>query len=279
MGLRYYAPADSLRGVISSYYVFHVDLPDYVDLMRADLPQLRFMLAGSARYHFADGRIENAPDICLVGPTYGAYRVEVKGPLQVFGIGLLPAGWAALLRTDASELADHVVDAEAVMGGVVGQALESLRQMNSPLEMVNLADAMFGKMLEPLPQPFSWFTRLADEWLTSSASPVVDKLITATTVSGRQVERLTKRIYGAPPKLLARKYRALKAAAVLAKGGTHWSDVAGDAFSDQSHFIREFREFIGITPNQLIANPPPVTRLTLERRRMNGVLPKLTKIT
>ncbi len=279
IGLRYYAPAASLRDVVSSYYLFHADLLEFGDLMRADSPQLRFMLSGTANYHFPDGRIEKTPDVSLVGPTYGAYRVEVKGPLLIFGVGLLPAGWAALLKTDASEISDRVVDAQALLGIPVRNALETLRQLQAPADMVQVANALLGNMVARAPEPPLWFTQLADHWLTSSPSPAVDDLVTGTGMSGRQVERLTKRIYGAPPKLLARKYRALKAAAALAKGGAHWSEVAGDAFSDQSHFIREFRQFIGLTPTQLVANPPPVTKLTLERRRMNGVLPELTKIT
>jgi len=279
IGLRYYAPAVSLRPYISSYYLFHVDMAEFGDLMRADLPQLRFMLSGDAWYHFGDGRIEKASKISLIGPTYGAYRVEVKGPLLVFGIGLLPTGWASIVKADASELTDRVLDAEALFGGEAAALMRGLEGIESPANMIELANGFMRRRLARMPESPLWFTRLADRWLTSSPSPVVDELIGAADMSGRQVERLAKRIYGAPPKLLARKYRALKAAAALAKGGAHWSEVAGDAFSDQSHFIRECRQFIGITPNQLISNPPPTTRLTLERRRMNGVLPELIKIT
>lgn len=215
----------------------------------------------------------------MVGPTYGAYRFETRGPLLVFGIGLLPAGWAALVRQDASLHVDRVLDAEAVFGSIVSQTHEALAGLEKLSDMVEVADRFMRTIMACVPEPPLWFTRLTDSWLESVPSPEVDLLVDTLGMSGRQVERLANRIYGAPPKLLGRKYRALKAASELAKGGVSWSEVAGDAFSDQSHFIREFRRFVGLTPTQLVFNPPPVTRLTLERRRIMGELPALTKLT
>src|SRR5688500_8891625 len=99
-------PAPELRGFISSYYVFWADLPKVTDVVRADLPQVRFMLAGKGEYCFANGGCVPTPEISLIGPTMGASRFAVEGPLLVFGVALLPAGWAALVRDDASRHAD-----------------------------------------------------------------------------------------------------------------------------------------------------------------------------
>lgn len=279
IGLRYCAPSPSLRSMVSSYYLFHADLPHYVDLMRADLPQFRFMISGSAKYQFQDGRMKAVSRVNLIGPTYSAYRFEIKGPVLVFGIGLQPAGWSALVRDDSAALADGADDAEARFGPIIGETLEILSGLDRVEQMAAVADRLMGALMARVPEPPLWFTRITDHWLTSLPSPEVDTLISAIGMSGRQVERLAKRIYGASPKLLARKYRALKAASEFAKGDVPWSEVAGDAFSDQSHFIREFRQFIGLTPTQLVVDPPPVTRLTLEGRRLNHILPRLTKIT
>lgn len=279
IGLRYAAPAPSLRGLVSSYYLFYADLPYYADLMRADLPQIRFMLSGSAEYHFHSGRSMQAPRITLNGPTFGAYRFETKGPLMVFGIGLLPSGWAALVREDASKLADRLADAAALFGPVVDETHERLCAVSKLSDMVGIADRMMNMLAMSSSEPPLWLTRLADDWLASNASPDVNALVETADMSGRHVERLIKRIYGASPKMLARKYRALKAASEFSGGDRSWSEVAGDAFSDQSHFIREFRQFIGLTPTQLVASPPPVTRLTLQRRRLNEAFPILTKMT
>lgn len=279
IGLRYFVPAPSLRSVVSSYYIFHADTDHYTDVMRADLPQLRFMVRGTADYHFGDGRVERAPETTLLGSTYEAYRFEARGPLLVLGIGLQPAGWASLIREDASVYSDRIMDMEPLFGSIIAHTLEILRGLARPTEMVEVADRLMSTLVSRMPEPSFWFTRLTDSWLASTLSPEVDALVERTGMSSRQVERLAKRVYGAPPKLLGRKYRALKAAAELAKGTRPWSDIVGDAFSDQSHFIRECREFVGVTPTKLIAQTPLVIRLSLERRRALLALPELTQIT
>ncbi len=279
IGLRYYVPAPSLRSVVSSYYVFHADLPFYTDVMRADLPQLRFLVRGSAVYDFLDGHRAQSPRVSLLGPTFGAYRFDATGPLLVLGIGLQPAGWAALIREDANRYANRIEDAEPLFGEILLKALGVLEGMDHHSDMIAVADQLIGALMMRVPEPNFWFTSVTDAWLASSRSPEVDALIERIGMSTRQVERLANRTYGAPPKLLARKYRALKAANELSKGSRSWLDVGGDIFSDQSHFIREFRQFVGVTPNQLVVQPPLVMRLSLERRRAIQALPELTQIT
>ena len=48
-----------------------------------------------------------------------------------------------------------------------------------------------------------------------------------------------------------------------------WQELCDDStFYDQSHFIREIKHFIGLTPHQLMASPTEVARLTLQRREL-----------
>lgn len=278
IGLRYLEPAADLRGHISSYYLFWADYTQVADVMRADLPQLRFMIQGKGEYSFTGGDCSVTPDVALLGPTMGATRFAVAGPLLVFGIALLPAGWAALVRDDASRHADSVIDATAIFGSLPKDALDAMRGALTPNVMVSIADMAMRALVARAADTPLWFTRMTDRWLTGAASPNVDELVAAAGMSSRQVERLARRIYGAPPKLLARKYRALRAASLLGQGDLPWQEVVGDAFYDQSHFIREFKIFTGQTPRHFQRDPTPVTRLSIGRRALTGKLPELALV-
>ena len=275
IGLRYLEPAIDLRGIVSSYYIFWANLPIVTDLMRADMPQIRFMLKGDGCYRFANGHIATTPEVALVGPTMGASRVNVAGPVMVFGIALLPAGWAALVREDASSHADALVDGTAMFRPLLEEVIDAMRCAPNPRVLVSIADAAMRALVAKSGDAPLWFTRMTDHWLVATASPEVDTLVASAGMSARQVERLARRVYGAPPKLLARKYRALRAASLLGSGNLSWQDVAGDAFYDQSHFIREVKHFTGLTPRQLLRDPPPVTKLMGQRREMTGHLSEL----
>lgn len=277
VALRYYTPASPLRDYISCYYIFTADLPYFSDLMRADLPQLRFMISGHGEYIFHSGQVATAPDVTLLGPTFGSTHLEATGPLVVCGVAFQPAGWAKLVHEDASLFSDRLIDGRLHFGPAISNTFDRMRGAVTSRQMLDILDATMLDLLQNAREASTWFTRVADQWLTGAASPEVDALIAASGMSGRQVERMTRRDYGAPPKLLARKYRALRAASNLAFNRTNWRDVAGDAFADQSHFIREFKQFTGLTPTQLTTNPSHVTQLTFQRR-IDGNLPKLTML-
>lgn len=275
IALRYFQPAPDLRRFVSAYYLFRADGPGVADVVRADLAQLRFMLAGRGRYQFAECDLVDAPPVSLVGPTMSASRFEIVGPAIVFGAALLPTGWAAGIREEACSLVDRVADAGALFGRVVDDALDAMRAAPAAEVMVSIADAVLRVAFAHPHEPPGWFTSVTEAWLTGSAAPCVDTLVAESGISARQLARLANRIYGAPPKLLARKYRALRAAALLIDPRGDRRAAAADAFYDQSHFIREFKHFTGLTPRQYQSNPPPVTRLIQQRRGFAAQLPRI----
>lgn len=278
IGLRYFAPAPDLAEFVSSYYLFHADLPHVADMMRADLGQIRFMVSGRGTYLFGSGVSCMTPDVTVLGPTTAPTRFDVIGPVMVFGIALLPAGWSALVREDASQMADRLEDASAVFNHDLDNALDAMRTMPTPEVMVAIGDALVRRLARRARAVQPDFTSMVDSWLTGHASPSIDYLVANSDLSIRQVERLTRRIYGASPKLLARKYRALRSASLLSAGEMGWADAAGDAFFDQSHFIREIKQFTGMTPRQLTGAATPLTRLTMRRRMFNGRVARLGAI-
>ncbi len=277
IALRYFEPAADLRPLISSYYLFRTDLTFMADVMRADLGQLRFMLRGTGEYFF-DGEGVETPEACILGPSTRATRFEARGPLLVFGIGLHPAGWAALIRDDAGLHADRIACAISRFGSLLGDTLDAMRSVHDPRTMVGIADVVIRALKARSIEPPLNFTRITDAWLTGALDPNVDALVAELGISARQVERLAKRIYGAPPKLLARKYRSLRAASLIGNSELHWSDAVGDAFFDQSHFIRDFKRFTGLTPSHFQRDPPPVTRLTLQRRDIAGEIAAIARV-
>ncbi len=276
VNIRYFAPAPQLRGLISSYYWCETDLPVLADRMRAELGQVRFIVEGALRCAYDDGRIVDCPPCLVSGPTAGPVSTQAFGPFRVFGAGLMPAGWTALLGVDATELSDRVVDLEGVLGPRAGGIAEQMANARDDAMRVSAADRFFTALMSRAHAVPLWFTRLTDEWLVASPNPSVDALVAAAGMSNRQVERWTRRHYGASPKLLSRKYRALQAAVRLGTGdAATWAEAAGEAFYDQSHFIREFKQFVGVTPSCFLASAAPVTRLTIARRSLLPGMPKL----
>jgi AraC-like DNA-binding protein len=278
--LSYFAPPPHLRPYFGSLYFFTVSADRFADATRADVPQLRFMLDGAGHYHFQDGVVMPTPDVCLLGPTTAATRFQLDRPVRVLGISVLPAGWMTLHGGDASLLADRLCDLAAEKGDSYRLLLDRLRAAGDDVEaMAALCWAELGRLLRP-PRPAVWeLLAVVDAWLMGDGSPRIETLAEITDLSPRQLARLTNKYYGAPPKLLARKYRALRCSARIALDGESWQQLCEDAgFYDQSHFIREIKHFIGLTPHQLQTEPSAVAQLTLLRRSLGGDVAVLNRL-
>lgn len=278
--LHYFAPPAPLKEYFGAAYRFTTTCATYADVTRADAGQLRFMLSGTGHYIFHDGRAVPTPDACLLGPTMGSTSFQLDTPADVWGISLLPLGWFALDAGDVSSMTDDLADIGNMQEPSYASLLEDLRALHydNHTSVARIWDFLSSR-LRPVPHTMLAFVEAVDAWLSNEGSPRVADLVEATGLSDRQVARLTNRLYGGPPKLLARKYRALRCAVRIAIDHTPWQELCdASTFYDQSHFIREIKHFVGLTPHQLMTDPTEVARLTLQRRDMGIAMAEINRI-
>lgn len=262
MELRFLSPSPDLSALVTTYYLYRSDDPLIEGIERADVGQVRFMLRGTGNLRFADGHIDASPPIMVNGPGTGAAAYHVDGPFHCFGIALRPVGWCAIIQEPADRCADRVTDGGRIFG-IEGLALlDTLRRTDSIEAMVALVEPFLRVRARPVPDEHQAVCEAVRLWLTSDASPQVAALFDALPLSSRQVIRVVNQYFGAPPKLLERKFRALRAATALVEGGDP-HDVAAP-FYDQSHMIREIRHFTGHTPGTIATRMDPVLALTLQ---------------
>ncbi len=270
--LDYAVPAADLTAYVTLFYYFRADVPLFEDVERADYAQLRFRLSsGSAQYFFADGVEQASADIHVLGPTCGPTRARATGPVRLFGMGLTAAGWMAMVGADASTMLNRTVDATSLFGASRLRAAFAAFQQAATVEAcAAIAEPLVRQLIQDRGAGGLHFMQQVDGWLADSPSPEMDDLIAITGLSRRQVERKCNAMYGAPPKMLARKYRALKAAVALASGQETLEDVIERGFYDQSHMIREVKQFTGMTPRQFHAEPTLLAQLVTAQRTALG---------
>ncbi|MBO9581668.1 MAG: helix-turn-helix transcriptional regulator [Sphingobium sp.] len=278
VALSYFAPPADLASYFGAMYLFTADRARVVDHTRADFAQIRFMLAGAGQYRFGDGRLVETPECCLLGPTSMATHFDVAGPMQVLGLTVLPLGWAALRAGEAHLAADDAFDLDARFGRQWRDMLDWLRTQEDSGKASDAVWTFLREELQDVSEMEVRFVEETDRWLTNEQSPRVDALQEVTGLSARQVARWCNRLYGAAPKYLARKYRALRCAQILAREELAWHECCGDVFYDQSHFIRELKHFTGLTPTELRERASIVIRLSMNRAEVQGEIARLSRI-
>ena len=98
--------------------------------------------------------------------------------------------------------------------------------------------------------------------LLRSPSTSVDNLAGIASLGQKQHARLFREYVGINPKEYGRIARFQRALRMMQLGSRDYAGIAyANGYSDQSHFIRDFRQFSGMTPKQLTAYQTPYSDL------------------
>ena len=249
--ITYAAPALQFSDDVSAFYLIETEAAKVEWIEMASLAQLQFMLRGTASVQPFGGMKTDLADIGLIGPRNSAAYVQMNGPVRIFGFGLLPQGWLAAARRPASDFADQAQDARVCVCGPIAQAYARLCEAKSFRDMTKIAEKYLAIVTSMADAPPTPLIHAIQAWLLSSPNPKIADLLAQSGLSEAQAQRHCKALFGAPPKLLARKYRALRMAKQIAQGQCDWQSEADRVFYDQSHCIRELRHFVGLTPSAI----------------------------
>lgn len=260
----YIEPPETLGPFVTTLYHFRCDEVLIRDIQPAGIGLVCLFPHGKGEMHFADGSRDPNHAVGLLTPLSRAAPIVVEGPFHAFGAALTPLGWAALTGLHAGDHRDRLLPAASVLGEAIeteGQELLHAYRTGARTgaECARAVGAMIASRLRPVdPRHLALIADTA-RWLAASFNPRIEDLAGAGEYSGRQVQRLVERYFGLTPRALARKYRALRAAALMSSPQLSLEDEAAiaEAFFDQSHMIREISHFVGRTPARLTDNATP----------------------
>ncbi len=263
----YFQPRADIRSLVGSYYYCTVENA-FADVMRAEIANVRFMMAG-ALHSDMNGAEETlaAGAAFLCGPTFKWSNVRFDSGTIVFGAAITPLGWARMFGESANILADRLVALRPLIPVDLHHHCNAVIAAPGAESCVAAADRFFARLDMPERKINETFLDHATRWITDPEPNEIDDLLSRVALSSRQVERLSKAYFGSAPKRLHRKFRALHSANRLTwQGLTDWRDIATTGYFDQSHFIREFKQFKGRTPSEFVKGAHLLVRRTLQER-------------
>jgi AraC-like DNA-binding protein len=237
-----------------------------------------------ANYWYGEGRVSYARDRILpsgqahllinLGPTQ--YRIEPGPPERrvpfrdtwlsglhqtpidteaphgnrLFGVAFHAPGAWACLGGDAHEVADRIVPLADALGDRVASLRERLLEMREPAERFAAVESWLLARLSPRRAVHPAVRHALARLVATRGRVPVTLLARETGFTRKHLAALFLRQTGHTPKTHARIQRFRAATALL--GGADrpsWSELADVCgYYDQSHLIRDFREFSGFAP-------------------------------
>ncbi len=274
---QFVAPHADLRRYVTTYYIAEVNSPDgslVEDLLPPEWGSVRYLCSGEVHGSVHPEPLKPVTPITLVGHGSRATRIGCVS-MRIASFGLLPLGWHHLVGLPASRFADQSVDAHSVKTRVdfaalfpavaAAQTLDEVAAifddvllrslMQTPLSVKSEDDIIHGLHTALLDSDFASVTEIAER----------------LDMNGMQLERLSKRVFGFPPKLLIRRQRFLRTLALLMRQpAAKWGEILDPQYYDQAHFNRDFQRFFGMSPKQYLALEKPIS-LVAAMARMNAL--------
>ena len=279
MQIEFAEPAPHLKSLLSLYYRVRSDDEVFEEIDRADIGVLRFRLKGDGYLEFHDGsRSPAGLNNPLIGPGSAAAKIRLTGPIDVVGCSLLPLAWGgALIKGDASTHVDCANDALAALGPKSAELPALLSAVSGIAETKQILDDFFTAIARPISKRTVSGVEELRQWLASSPAPDVQQLTQGDLARSRRFSRIGNRYFGGPPKMLARKIRALRAAQAITLNNGEICDEALDPFYDQPHMVREIKHFTGKSPGKLVSPDEMLLQMVLDRPYFRELEPDLNQ--
>lgn len=185
----------------------------------------------------------------VVGSTLRHFIARSVGWRHVIGASIRPEGVQPLLGLPAAVVGERVALLDDVIGRAAAEIEDRVFSAAPDRVLRTLAEVLIewrGCAVAP-----DELTRRAVQSVRRARGTMrIDALAAGLNVSPRRLERQFLTHVGMSPKLYSRLVRFDRAVRDLSsRGASTWAEfAAAHGYTDQAHFINEFREFAGVPP-------------------------------
>jgi len=196
--------------------------------------------------------------IALCGTHSQAFAIDAHQP-HMMGVQFWPGGAFPFFGAPAREFQNVHISLEDLWGADAERLHQRLVQAPTPHDKF---DILQNALLAVAPESFDRHPAVAMALASIRKAPHrtnVAKLAAEAGISHKRFIRLFTDEVGFTPKLYARVQRFQRVLLrIFQLRDVDWGDVVEQhGYFDQSHFIRDFREFSGLTPSEYLIRQGP----------------------
>ena len=247
-------PPECLKHYIRYYWVLESNamemLPRTFAAIADGNPGIIFHQSDSGKFYQENKEL---PDIFLYGQTTKYTELISPGNFRNIGVYFYPQAIKSIFGFNAAEFTNSCIDVNlipSIHSKCLSEQLLNTPDLNDQIQVLSaylFAQVKTNNCLQ------DQLTSYAIKRIFEAKGDVNLKLLqNDLRLSERSFERRFKFEVGISPKLLSRIFRFQAAMNLLRERNfDKLSDIAYEHnYADQSHFIRSFKEFAGLSPNQ-----------------------------
>lgn len=268
--VEFHAPPAALRRYFTTFYLVETQVPHgqlVTDHLHPEWCNLRLHSGDCPQGETITGSRIAASNFAVTGPSSRSVKFSI-GRTRMWGIGLLPLGWSRFISAPANRFADALFDGHGAPEFASFSPLVATLFDERPDPAGELAriTAHFLSRQDPEPGEALRIAALHAALVDPHVRTVAD-ICDAIHAQPRTCERLCARFFGFPPKLLLRRQRFLRSLThFMADPSLRWVGAIDGHYHDQAQFVRDFRQFMGMSPSEYARKPKPILGAIMKAR-------------
>ncbi|HEY5745905.1 MAG TPA: helix-turn-helix domain-containing protein [Chryseolinea sp.] len=257
MNYQTFQPHADLGSLVKCYWTLEVPADIHSERQRI-IPdgciEMAFILGDDIKRYTSEDEFILQPHAMVLGQTMEPFYIEPTGYVNTFAVRFYPYGFSNFVTTPIKNLANKETAIALLFGEKPAEELEQkiIRAKDTKERIVIIENFLLDKLNDKATIDNIVKTTIDALLSTKGSSPI--NAILKDVSKRRQLERKFLKQIGVSPKQLGKVIRlqaALKM--LLSQQPESLTQIAYESqYYDQTHFIKDFKEFTGTTPGEFL---------------------------
>ena len=260
MNYQTYKPHKDLESIVKFYWTLEVpfDLKNQKQKIVPDgCIEMTFNFGDKIKRFTSETDFILHPNAMVMGQRTKSFDILPTGNVDTFAICFYPIGFANFVTMPLENLVDKETPISELFGQVEADILEQqMIQAADNQHRINIIETFLLKILSEKNTISNIVKSTIDDLLKTNGTAAINVILKDDVSKRRQLERHFRKQIGISPKQLGKAIR-LQATLnlLLNKKSNTLTDIAYESeYFDQNHFIKDFKDLVGVTPKEFLDN-------------------------
>lgn len=259
MNYQTFVPSKNLRTLVKCYWILESpkkENPQRQTIVPDGCIEMIFHYGDLYKQYIENGNNILQPKCFVIGQLTEPLQIEPTGETAIFSVRFYPEGFLPFATIPIKEMENKAVSLEKLYGSDGLKIELQILDANSTSDRINHIEAFLLRRLATVESIDNIIKSTIETILTANGQLSVDELSKQTNINRRQLERKFSTAIGLSPKQLSKTIRLQTTLKMLInKKFTSLTALAYEGeYYDQAHFIKDFREFTGLTPKEFYSS-------------------------
>jgi hypothetical protein len=256
MDYQTFKPQPDFESFIKCYWTLKVPAEPVAEKQRI-LPdgclELIFTLADDIKRYTSEDDFIIQPRAMVLGQISEPFFIQPTGAVDTFAVRFYPCGFAPFTEMGINDFANKETPVTSVFEEEIAKSLESgIVDAKDTKERIQIVEEFLSAQMREADVIDSILKSTIDTIVLTKGRVAINEILKDELPRRRQLERKFSQRVGISPKQLGRIIRLQETLKMLLNRSTgNLTEIAYEnEYFDQSHFIRDFKEFTGVNPTE-----------------------------